>query len=144
MGIKEFIAAGNQQISSLISKIRQIEILRVQLQEIVDYVSQKNLLKLIMDNQDKATTLPAFDAFFKSTYDHLEKMYKDVLGKVALMSPLLIKVEEILGMVSHKMSLITIFGHITSILGKNFIKNLKFIMKKLPTSSDFDSYLVSN
>ena len=76
MGIKEFIAAGNQQISSLISKIRQIEILRVQLQEIVDYVSQKNLLKLIMDNQDKATTLPAFDAFFKSTYDHLEKMYK--------------------------------------------------------------------
>lgn len=45
MGIKEFIAAGNQQISSLISKIRQIEILRVQLQEIVDYVSKKNLLK---------------------------------------------------------------------------------------------------
>ena len=45
MGIKEFIAAGNQQISSLISKIRQIEILRVQLQEIVDYVANKTLLK---------------------------------------------------------------------------------------------------
>ena len=48
------------------------------------------------DNQDKAIQLPAFDSFFKSTYDHLERMYKDVLAKVSLMAPLLIKVEEIL------------------------------------------------
>ena len=34
-----------------------------------------------------------------------------------------------LGMVSHNMSLITILG--TSILGKNFIKNLTFSMKKI-------------
>ena len=48
------------------------------------------------DNQDKAVQLPAFDSFFKSTYDYLERMYKDVLAKVSLMAPLLIKVEEIL------------------------------------------------
>ena len=33
-----------------------------------------------------------------------------------------------LGMISHKMSLITIFGH--KHLGKNFIKNFIFFMKK--------------
>ena len=45
MGIQEFIERGNQQISALISKIRQIEILRVQLQEIVNYVEAKKLLE---------------------------------------------------------------------------------------------------
>jgi len=45
MGIKEFITAANQQISSLISKIRQVEILRIQLQEIIDYVANKKLLE---------------------------------------------------------------------------------------------------
>ena len=44
MGIKEFINEGNQQISSLISKIRQVEILRVQLQECIDYVAKTQLL----------------------------------------------------------------------------------------------------
>ena len=43
--IQEFIERGNQQISALISKIRQIEILRVQLQEIVGYVEAKKLLE---------------------------------------------------------------------------------------------------
>ena len=35
------------------------------------------------------------------------------------------KLTSVIGMISHKMSLITIFGH-TSILEKNFIKNLTF------------------
>ena len=43
MGIKEFIFEGNQQISALISKIRQVEILRVQLQDCVDYVAKMEL-----------------------------------------------------------------------------------------------------
>jgi dynein heavy chain len=45
MGIHEFIASGNQHISSLISKIRQVEILRIQLQQIIDYVGSKRLLE---------------------------------------------------------------------------------------------------
>ena len=45
MGIQEFIERGNQQISALISKIRQIEILRIQLQTIVTYVEAKKLLE---------------------------------------------------------------------------------------------------
>ena len=45
LGINEFINTGNQHISSLISKMRQVEILRLQLQEIVDFVSSKSLLK---------------------------------------------------------------------------------------------------
>lgn len=93
MGIQEFIERGNQQISALISKIRQIEILRVQLQEIVDYVEEKKLLKYDIV---KGSELPAFDTFFKSMYAHLEKMYGELLEKVSLMAPLLIKVEEIL------------------------------------------------
>ena len=40
--------------------------------------------------------LPAFDVFFKSLYNHLEKVYKQLLDKTSLMAPLLIKVEEIL------------------------------------------------
>jgi len=40
--------------------------------------------------------MPAFEAFFHSMYDYLEKMYKELLKKVSLMAPLLIKVEEIL------------------------------------------------
>lgn len=95
MGIQEFIERGNQQISALISKIRQIEILRVQLQEIVDYVEAKKLQKYEVVTE-KTLDLPAFDAFFKGMYEHLEKMYKELLEKVSLMAPLLIKVEEIL------------------------------------------------
>ena len=45
MGIQEFIERGNQRISALVSKIRQIEILRLQLQDIVDYVEAKKLLE---------------------------------------------------------------------------------------------------
>ena len=44
MGIKEFIFEGNQQISALMSKIRQVELLRVQLQDCVDYVAKTELL----------------------------------------------------------------------------------------------------
>ena len=46
LGIKEFIHTGNQHISSLISKIRQVEILRVQLQDCVDFVAETKLLWL--------------------------------------------------------------------------------------------------
>ena len=104
MGIKEFIQAGNQKISSLISKIRQIEILRLQLQEIIDYVENKKLL--LYDDKglsheggkkiDNSADLPAFEAFFQFKYEYLETMYKELLEKVSLMAPLLIKVEEIL------------------------------------------------
>ena len=97
MGIKEFIQAGNQKISSLISKIRQIEILRLQLQEIIDYVEHKQLLKYEDTGDKKADAgLPTFETFFQSKYEYLESMYKDLLEKVSLMAPLLIKVEEIL------------------------------------------------
>ena len=44
-GIKEYIDEGNQQISALTSKIRQVGILRDQLQDAIDYVSQTKLLK---------------------------------------------------------------------------------------------------
>ena len=47
-----------------------------------------------------------------------------------------------LGMISHKMSLITIFGHKHKI--KNFIKNLIFFMKNFQRHLDFGSYLESN
>ena len=47
MGIKEYIDEGNQQISALTSKIRQVEILRVQLQDCIDYVAQTKLLKYV-------------------------------------------------------------------------------------------------
>ena len=45
---------------------------------------------------EKGRELPAFDHFFDSMYNHLETMYKELLAKVSLMAPLLIKVEEIL------------------------------------------------
>ena len=41
-------------------------------------------------------TLPPFDVFFNSLYNHLEKVYKQLLDKTSLMAPLLIKVEEVL------------------------------------------------
>ena len=44
----------------------------------------------------KDDELPSFDNFFKSRYDFLEKMYGELMDKVSLMAPLLIKVEEIL------------------------------------------------
>ena len=44
MAINEFIFEGNQQISALTAKIREVEILRVQLQECVDYVASSQLL----------------------------------------------------------------------------------------------------
>ena len=47
-----------------------------------------------------------------------------------------------LGMISHKKSLITIFGHKHKI--KNFIKNFDIFHEKISTASDFGSYLVSN
>ena len=47
-----------------------------------------------------------------------------------------------LGMISHKMSPITIFGHKHKI--KNFIKNLIFFMKKFQWHLDFGPYLESN
>ena len=49
MGIKEYIDEGNQQISALTSKIRQVEILRVQLQDCIDYVAQTKLLKYVSE-----------------------------------------------------------------------------------------------
>ena len=55
-----------------------------------------SFFSLMMDKEDKATNLLAFDDFFKNTYNYLEKMYKDIQGKVALMGPLLIKIEEVL------------------------------------------------
>ena len=48
----------------------------------------------------------------------------------------------LLGMISHKMSLITIFGLKHKI--KNFIKNLIFFMKKFQWHLDFGPYLESN
>ena len=48
----------------------------------------------------------------------------------------------VVGMISHKMSLITIFGQKYKI--KNFIKNLIFLMKKFQWHLDFGSYLESN
>ena len=50
--------------------------------------------------------------------------------------------EDSLGMISHKKSLITIFGHKHKI--KNFIKNFDIFHEKISTASDFGSYLVSN
>ena len=47
-----------------------------------------------------------------------------------------------LGMISHKKSLITIFGHKHKI--KNFIKNFDIFHEKISTATDFGSYLVSN
>ena len=41
-------------------------------------------------------TLPAFDDFFHDMYDHLEKMYDELMARVTMMAPLLIKTEEIL------------------------------------------------
>ena len=41
-------------------------------------------------------------------------------------------------MISHKKSLITIFGH------KHKIKNFDIFHEKISTASDFGSYLVSN
>ncbi len=97
LGIQEFIERGNQRISALVSKIRQIETLRVQLQEIVDYVESKQLLEYDDSSlKNRENDLPAFDKFFKTMYEHLERMYKELLEKVSLMAPLLIKVEEIL------------------------------------------------
>ena len=43
-----------------------------------------------------------------------------------------------LGMISHKMSLITIFGY------KHFRQKFDIFHKKISTASDFGSYLVSN
>jgi hypothetical protein len=42
------------------------------------------------------TELPSFDKFFHGMYDYLEKMYGQLITKITLMAPLLIKVEEIL------------------------------------------------
>ena len=53
---------------------------------------------------------------------------------------LLVMGKHLLGMVSHKMSLITIFGH--KHFRQKFIKNLTFFTKKFSTASDFGSYLV--
>ena len=47
-------------------------------------------------NKGKDEELPAFDFFFQSRYDYLEKMYGELMSKVSLLAPLLIKVEEIL------------------------------------------------
>ena len=47
-----------------------------------------------------------------------------------------------LGKISHKKSIITIFGHKHEI--KNFIKNLIFFMKKCLWHLDFGPYLESN
>ena len=46
----------------------------------------------------------------------------------------------LVGIISHKKSLITIFGHMHEI--KNFVKNLTSFTKKFLTASDFGSYLV--
>ena len=47
-----------------------------------------------------------------------------------------------LGMISHKKSLITIFGHKHKIT--NFIKKFDIFHEKISTASDFGSYFVSN
>ena len=44
----------------------------------------------------------------------------------------------LVGMVSHKMSQITIFGH------KHFRQKFDILYKKISTASDFGSYLVLN
>ena len=49
------------------------------------------------------------------------------------------KKNKMLGMISHKKSLITIFGHKHKI--KNFIKKFDISHKKISTASDFVSYL---
>ena len=49
-------------------------------------------------------------------------------------------VDEVIGMISHKKSQITIFGHKHEI--KNFIKKFDIFQEKISTASDFGSYLV--
>lgn len=44
MGIDEFLAEGNKRISSFSATMRQVEILRVQLQECIDLVSKETVL----------------------------------------------------------------------------------------------------
>ena len=50
-----------------------------------------------------------------------------------------VDLREILGMISHKKSLITIFGHKHKI--KNFIKKFGIFHKKISTAFDFGLYL---
>ena len=48
----------------------------------------------------------------------------------------------ILGMISYKMSLITIFGH--KHFRQKFLQKFDIFHEKVSTTSDFGSYLVSN
>ena len=49
------------------------------------------------------------------------------------------EIEHLLGMISHKKSIITIFGHKHEI--KNFIKKFNIFHKRISTAFDFGSYL---
>ncbi len=53
-------------------------------------------LDAIGEDTKPPESLPPFDKFFHGMYDHLEKMYDELMSKVTMMAPLLIKVEEIL------------------------------------------------